>query len=139
MAKDVWPPVDNGRQSGEAFAQAIGARDFQSLAKWFHTDVRGRLLTPSVLAMPMGRAEMVNTIRGWFGEAERLELVSASCDQLGERVAIGYRLRVGENRQRYVVAQQTYSRLEQGLIAHFDLLCSGFQPESSDCVERVAA
>lgn len=137
MAKDELHPA-NGRQTGEAFAQALGARDFEALAKWFHTDVRGRLLTPSALAMPLGRAALVNKFRGWFGEVERLELVSASCDQLGARVAIGYRLRVRESGHWYVVAQQTYSRLEQGLIAHFDLLCSGFQPESSDCVERGA-
>jgi hypothetical protein len=101
--------------------------------------VRSRLLMPGALAMPANREALIGKFRNWFGEADCMELVAASCDLLGMRVAIGYRLRVHENGRWYAVAQQTYSRLGQGLIEHFDLLCSGFQLEPADRGDRGAS
>ncbi len=132
MLQDMSVSLVDWRQLGREFAQAVAARDFERLARCFHAEVRGRLLTPSALAMPVSREALVAKYQDWFADADYTELVSSSCDLLGTRVAIGYRLRLRENGRRYLVAQQTYSRLEQGLITHFDLLCSGFQPEPAD-------
>ena len=45
-----------------------------------------------------------------------------------DRVHIAYRIREHED-QWYLVEQQAYCTISDGLIQRMDLLCSGFRPE----------
>jgi hypothetical protein len=73
----------------------------------------------------------MSNYRRWFGDTDHFNIESSQITRVGDRLHIGYRIRLREGGLWYVVEQQTYSRLEDGSITRFDLLCSGFQPDEA--------
>jgi len=107
-------------------ARQIETRNFDGLADYFHPQVSCRLLIPSGLLTPVGAPALISKLRQWFGDADQFSMESHQISYVGDHLHIGYRIRLREGGVRHVVEQQTYSRVEGGLITHFDLVCSGF-------------
>jgi hypothetical protein len=116
-------------RSVDVLIEAIAARDFNALAGCFHPEVRFRALTPNNTFGHFGAVSAVATVKGWYGDASIIELVSKEIEPIGsERIRLGYRLRVLKDHTWKVVEQQGYCTLGNGLVADISLVCSGFQP-----------
>ena len=120
-------PID----PGATFVTALADRDFGRLAAVLAPDVRMRALIPPG-PLELSDAESVAAkFAGWFGGSSRLELVRAGAEAIGDRLHVFYRLRV--ERQPgdpwTLVEQHLFCTLDDGHIAAFDLLCTGFRPD----------
>ncbi len=115
------------KQWGEEIVQCLDTRDFEKLADRFHPQVRCRLLIPGGLMTPLGARGLIRYFEQWFGEADHFNVEDSQMTRVGDRLHVGYRLRLREGGVWYLVEQQTYSLLEEGSIVQFDLLCSGFR------------
>ncbi len=114
---------------GERIVECIRQRDFERLEECFHPQVQARLLIPPGLLKPLGAGELAGNIREWFAEADRFEMEQWRVSPVGDRLHIGYHIRLREAGCWYVVEQQAYAQIEEGAITRFDLLCSGFRPD----------
>jgi len=112
---------------GEKFIQYLAARDYEKMSGLFHDSVTARLLIPGGLLTVYTSESLMNKINGWFADSDIFELKDYIISQPGGKLGIRYRFTGRENGKSYIVEQQTFSRLLDGRITAFDLLCSGFQ------------
>ena len=120
------------KQVGEQIVVCIGERDFDRLADRFDPQVSCRLLIPTGLVTPVDVSTLMSSFRKWFGDADHFNVESSQITQVGDRLHVGYRIRVREDGLWYTVEQQTYSHLEGDRINRFDLLCSGFRLDQAE-------
>jgi SnoaL-like domain len=106
----------------------IRERDAALLEACFAPDVSFRALIPPGLRERVGARETAELILRWFAGSTELDLEDASVEAIGDRLHIRYRFAGVEDGEPYVVEQQLYCVLVDGLIASADLLCSGFRP-----------
>jgi hypothetical protein len=132
-AAETEPVVTDWKQIGEQIVMCLRERDFDRLADHFHPHVACRLLIPSGLLTPLNATTLMRSVRQWFGEADHFDMESSHITQVGDRLHVGYRIRLREGGLWYMVEQETYSQLEGGSITRFDLLCSGF------CLDNAAS
>lgn len=128
-------PVTQARPADEVgarFLEAIAQRDFPGLASCFAADARSRALLPRGLREASGPDEPARWFEGWFGPADRVELLSRGSDAIADRRHLTWRLRVHGAAGARVIEQQAYATIRDGRIEALDLLCSGFRPEPSD-------
>jgi tRNA 2-thiouridine synthesizing protein A len=118
-----------GRPICERFLEAIAGRDFPGMASCLGGDLRFRALVPRGLRQASGVEEPVRCFQGWFGAAERVELLHGSVSAVADRQHLTWRLRVYDAGAVRVVEQQAYATVRDGRIAELDLLCSGFRSE----------
>lgn len=115
---------------GARLVEAIAAQDAAALATCFADDAQFRALTPPGLRERTGGSEVGALIAGWFADSTELALVDSVASEVGDRVHVAYRFEGVEEGEPYVVEQQLYGTVQDGKIAHADLLCSGFRPRA---------
>lgn len=119
---------------GTAFVAALARRDFARLCGAFVHDLRARALLPTGLVELEGGDAAAERFQRWFGGAAELTLIASTAERFLDVVHVAYRLRLSDHpfaagTGPQVIEQQLFCRVEDGLIASFDLLCSGFQPD----------
>jgi hypothetical protein len=119
---------DTAQQVAEGFIAALNARDFQGMADCFSPDAKGRFLTPGGYTEATGGTEVGEQFRTWFGGGSSFEIAESEMKALGTKLHLFYEFRVVYEDQAYHGEQHVYVVFEDGLIASFDLLCSGFLP-----------
>jgi hypothetical protein len=79
-----------------------------------------------------GATEIVENIRGWFGQAEEFEMLDHTIDEVGSRLHVSWRLRLHPtpwcDDAWHIIEQHTFLQAGKHIDA-MDLMCSGFQPE----------
>ena len=118
-------------EAGRAFIEALQERAFPALEAALAEDVRFRLLVPRGPQAETGAAATIARFRGWFGDADRLEVEAARVELVADRVAITYRLRLQTGQDRRVIEQHLMADVgADGRLETIDLLCSGFHAVS---------
>jgi hypothetical protein len=117
---------------GGLFLEALAARDFTQMSDCLDDAATMRALLPPGLAQCDSAAQIVDSLRSWFGGAEEFEVLDGTVGEVGGRLHLAWRLRLrptpwGDNTW-HVIEQQAYLRATERIGA-IDLLCSGFQPE----------
>jgi hypothetical protein len=112
--------------------EAIAAQDTAGISTCFADDARFRALTPPGLRERTGGSEVAGLIAEWFADSTELALLDSEASEVGDRVHVAYRFEGVEEGEPYVVEQQLYGTLQNGKIAHADLLCSGFRPRLAE-------
>jgi hypothetical protein len=117
--------------AGEAFAQAIAAKDGAALASVLADTIDFRALTPGrVFEASSNTGAALEVILGtWFATASIDELCSVEAGTVQRRQHVSYRLRAHLGEDEYLVEQQAYYNTDaDGRIGWMRVLCSGFQP-----------
>src|SRR5918994_1136950 len=113
--------------------QSFRRHDVQLLVDALEPDATMRALLPGGVREWAGAAVIGEAFARWFGGAEHYEVADATLSQIGDLLALRWRLRLRADRlgdEVMVVEQQTYATTgPTGLIAHLSLLCSGFWPQ----------
>jgi len=120
-------PISTGRR----FVDALARQSWEELADYFGAAVRFRALIPGGLVVADDGRTAAQHLRKWFGDADRLVLLSSNVEMVRDRLHMTYRLRAHED-QWYVAEQQTYCTILDAQITTMDLLCSGFRPERGE-------
>jgi SnoaL-like domain len=113
---------------GTRLVEAIAAQDEAGIAACFAPDVAFRALTSPGLRERNGASEAAALIAAWFADSTELGLVQHATDVVGDRLHLAYRFEGVEDGEAYVVEQQLYATLADGIIDRADLVCSGFRP-----------
>ena len=114
----------------QLYVDRLAHRDFDGLAALFDSHAQFRALIPPGFREASGATGSVDYLRRWFGDADEIEVLWSRIDEIGERSSASYKLRVHEDGEWYVIAQQVFCTIEGGKIAQADLLCSGFHRET---------
>ena len=117
---------------GARLVDAIAAQDTQAISTCFADDARFRALISPGLRERTGGSEVAALIAGWFADSTELALVDSEASEVGDRVHVAYRFEGVEEGEPYVVEQHLYGKVQDGKIAHADLLCSGFRPRLAE-------
>ena len=121
-----WPAA--GR-----FLEALALRDFAALASCLHPDLRFRALVPPGPFETAGAEQALSRFRTWFAGDDAFEVVDASIGQVGSRIYLRWRVRMrsaSDPGSVRLVEQHAFASAGDR-IESLDLLCSGFQQESS--------
>src|SRR5438128_11319725 len=113
------------------FLELLAARDFERLVASLASDAHARFLLPHGLEEYDGGEAIVARIRSWFGSATVFDLTSSTEDEVGMRHRISWRFSLVRDGSRQVIEQLVYLDLGHQGIERIDLLCSGFQAETS--------
>jgi hypothetical protein len=118
---------------GEDFIAALVAQDFDHLETLFGPQVRFRALLPPRIGEGKTAGEATDWLRRWFGDADELQVLQSTTEEVFDRLYLSYRLRVHDviNGWR-VIEQQAYGDVREGHIADMWLLCSGFRPDAEN-------
>ena len=115
-------------QVGEQLVAAIGARDFEEIGRCLAPSVRFRALVPERVREHDNAVDTVERLQLWWSDADVFELVSSHVEELADRVALSYRIRCLEEGEWFLVEQQGYAVVEDGVVKDLSLVCSGFRP-----------
>jgi hypothetical protein len=113
---------------GTRLVEAIAAQDEAGIAACFAPAAAFRALTPPGLRERSGALESAALIAAWFADSTELSLVDCRTDEVADRLHVAYRFEGVEEGEPYVVEQQLYAALANGVIERADLVCSGFRP-----------
>ncbi len=116
------------RQMGEDWVRAITDGEPERLERFCQPDVVSQLLTPNRYVKFDNITDLVAKFREWFGECSDFQVEHSRIEQVGEWLGIFYRFLLKKQGDWYTIEQQSYCTMQGGRIAHFHLLCSGFQP-----------
>ncbi len=115
--------------AGEAFVEALAARDPKRLRAALHPDAHLRALVPSGFKESIGVDAVAARLESWFVQAEHLAVVSKKVSYISDRLRVQYRFDEhyadGESE---VIEQDAYCGVREGRIDSIDLLCSGHLP-----------
>ena len=117
-------------ETADAFVAALAKQDFDGLARALAPDVRMRALIPPGPIEVIGADAAAARFSSWFGSAESLELVQRGAEWVADRLHLFYRLRVKRPGDSWKIVEQHLTCTVNGRIVAFDLLCTGFRPES---------
>jgi hypothetical protein len=123
-ASETRDPLTVGRR----FVDALALQAWGELAAYLDSAVRFRALIPGGLRTAEDRSAAAGYFQKWFGDADRLVLVTSGVQSMHDQLHITYRFRAHED-QWYVVEQQAYCTVSDGQITQMSLLCSGFRSE----------
>jgi hypothetical protein len=127
-ANEPAPTTVTAAAVGETLVEAIAARDEAAIAACFTPDAQFRALVPRGLRERSGATDAAALINGWLESVTELRLVDSRAEEVADRLHVAYRLHVVEDGKPFVVEQQWYCKLADGLIERADLVCSGFRP-----------
>ncbi len=117
---------------GQSFLEALAVQDFERLATLFAPHVRFRALLPPRICEEKTAEAATGWLRRWFGDADELQVLQSSADQVFDRLYLHYRLRLHDPENGWrVIEQQAYCDVQDGCIADMWLLCSGFRPDTA--------
>jgi len=117
------------KAAGEAFVEALAARDSKRLRAALHPDAHLRALVPSGFKESIGLDAVVARLESWFAELESLTVASKNVSYVSDRLRVQYRFD-----ERYpdgdseIIEQDAYCEVREGRIDSIDLLCSGHLP-----------
>ncbi len=117
------------KEAGEAFVQALVARDPKRLRAALHPEAHLRALVPSGFKESLGSEAVAARVESWFAEADQLTVVSKRVSHVSDRLRIQYRFD-----EHYpdgdlgTIEQDAYCGVRDGRIDSIDLLCSGHLP-----------
>jgi len=115
---------------GQSFLEALAAQDFDRLAALFAPRVRFRALLPPETCEEKSPEAATGQLRDWFGEADTLQVLQSTADQVFDRLHLAYRLRSHDAANGWqVIEQHAYCDVQNDHIADMWLLCSGFRPD----------
>lgn len=118
---------------GKNFLTALAAQDFDQLEGLFHPQVRFRALLPPRTVTGETAIETTDWLRRWFGDADELQVIQSTTEQVFDRLHLSYRLRVHDVLNGWrAIEQQAYSIVQDGHIVDMWLLCSGFRTDSEN-------
>jgi hypothetical protein len=121
------------RTCADAVVEAIARRDFGCLAAALHDEVHLCALLPGGFKEWHGRGGVDAAFTGWFDGFDEYELVDAEVCEVGPRLRLSWRVRVGTARvadRWLLVEQHVYADVDaDGQISRLSLLCSGFWRE----------
>lgn len=123
--------VGDALECGRAFVDALAAQDFGRLRDCLAPDLDFHAVVPSkdpFRERATGR-ETAELIGRWFGDADPLELLDSSVEELADCVRLAYRFAAFEEGW-HLVEQQGFARVADGRMVKLDLVCSGFRPVS---------
>jgi hypothetical protein len=126
-SKEPHPAAD-ASAVGTRLVEAIVARDAEALAACFAPAVELRALVPRGLRERTGAADATALISGWYADVTDLRLVDSHTEEVSDRLHVAYTVDLVEDGRPYVVQQQLYCKIADGVIARVDLVCSGFRP-----------
>jgi hypothetical protein len=126
------PPTPSWSLGG-LLLEALAERDFVRMRACFADDATLRALTPGGLVERAGSADVVDSLRSWFGGATELEVLDGTVGEVGGRLHVAWRLRLhptpwGDDAW-HVIEQQAYLRTSDR-IDGIDLVCSGFRVDA---------
>jgi hypothetical protein len=115
---------------GNAFANALAQKDFDTLSALLHPEIDFRGLTPRRTWEAGNPDEVIQGIlRQWFEDSDHIEeLVNVETDSFADRQRVAYRFRVRNPDGLHAVEQQAYLEERDGKIGWMRVLCSGFRP-----------
>jgi TusA-related sulfurtransferase len=116
------------QQVGEDWIRAITEGALERLGGFCQPEVVSHLLTPGGYMNLDNATDLVAEIRDWFGECSDFKVEHSRVELIGKRLGIFYRFLLQRPGGWYMIEQQSYCTMQDGRIAHFYLLCSGFQP-----------
>jgi ketosteroid isomerase-like protein len=115
------------------FIDGLVARDFDAVAGTVTDDVVFRALLPRRVLDLEGPDATRDAFVGWFGTAERWEIVEAVVGEVGDLLHLRWRIRLTKPELgdgTFVVEQQMYAEsAAEGRLSRVSLLCSGFKAE----------
>jgi hypothetical protein len=118
--------MDNG--VADRLVNAIAAQDEAAITACFAPEVEFIALTPNGIRERSGAEETGALFARWFGDATVLDLDGTEATEVADRLRIAYRFTGVEEGESFVVEQQLYCTVSDGLIQRAELLCSGFLP-----------
>lgn len=132
MPFEVKTPPTTRWSVGGLLLEALAARDFARMSDCFEPAATMRALLPHGPVELQGAAQIVESFRSWFGDAEEFEVLDGTVGAVGSCLHVAWRLRLrptplGDDSW-HVVEQQAYVRAGERIDA-LDLLCSGFMPD----------
>ncbi len=115
---------------GDAFAEAVGRKDFASVIDLLSDEIDFKALTPRrSWEASTPQAVVDDALSQWFGDDVEFEgLVSVETGSVGDRERVAYRLHGRNEDGPFVLEQQAYYTEADGHIDWMRLLCSGFRP-----------
>ena len=115
---------------GQSFLESLAAQDFDRLEALFAPQVRFRALLPRRTCEEKTAEAATGQLRDWFGEADTLQVLQSTADQVFDRLHLAYRVRLHDGANGWqVIEQHAYCDVQDGHIADMWLLCSGFRPD----------
>lgn len=118
-------------QLGEQFAQALAAKDADSLRGLLQSELDFRAMTPGRFWEASDSGTVIDSILlgQWFEPSDYIkELFSVETGTVGRRHRVGYRLRIENADGPHVVEQQAYYEDDGSRITWLWVMCAGFQP-----------
>ena len=117
------------KAAGEAFVEALAARDPNRLRAVLHPNAHLRALVPSGFKESIGSDAVAARVESWFAEAESLTVVSRKVSYVSDRLRIQYRFDEHyADGASETIEQDAYCGVSEGRIDSIDLLCSGHLP-----------
>jgi hypothetical protein len=115
---------------GEAFAQAVAAKDHDRVLELLHPELDFRAMTPGRVWEAESPQDVVDALREWFDDSDVIEGfdTATSTDRFADRERIGYRLRVRTPDGLHLVDQQAYLSARDGRIGWLRIMCAGMRP-----------
>lgn len=120
--------MSDGFAAASRLLAAVIARDFEGIGAAVANEARVRTLTPGGTAEMRGQDEVVARYRGWFADADQVEVRDTDVDRIADRTSLRYRLRIHDADGWQLIEQHAYLDVDEtGRIATMDLVCSGFR------------
>jgi hypothetical protein len=115
---------------GEAFAEALAAKDDAAVRAVTSAHLDFRAMTPGRFWEAHTHAELVEVLFGSWLEPtdEVVSLVSTSTGEVSTRQHVAYRLHLRNADGESLMEQQMYYDTEDGKITWARVMCSGFVP-----------
>jgi hypothetical protein len=115
---------------GAAFARALAAKDFASIAELMDAEIDFAALTPRRTWEASSPEDVVaSALRVWFEDSDEIiSLEHMETDAFADRERVGYRLHVRNPEGDFLVEQQAYISARDGRIAWMRVLCAGYRP-----------
>ena len=114
---------------GAQFATALAAKDFDGIRGLLAPDISFRGVTPSKAWEAEDSETFISDVlMPWFGEDDIVAVERLETDSFSDCDRVGYRFRVREDDEEFLVEQQAFLRHQDGRINWMRVACSGFRP-----------
>jgi hypothetical protein len=119
--------------AGRAFAEALGAKDWEAMTRVLATDVDFRALTPNQFWEARGPQAVVDDVlRDWLDDQQVTGVSAVEDGEVGGRHRVAYRIEIDGPEQPEVAEQQAYYEVAAGRISWIRILCAGILPAGRD-------
>lgn len=115
---------------GEAFAQALAAKDAAAIRALTTPDLDFKALTPRRFWEASTQDELVEILFGsWLEPSDEVvSLLSTTTGEVATRQHVAYRLHLRNASGDSLMEQQMYYQETDGRISYARIMCSGFVP-----------